>query len=78
VVYVGLTDDPQRRREEHGDPTDWQQTGPFPQQAAAHEWERQQIRLRGRQGGRDGTGWKFGYWYTITPDTRQQQGLEAR
>ena len=24
--YVGLTDDPDRRRSEHGAPSDWQQT----------------------------------------------------
>jgi hypothetical protein len=77
VVYVGLTDDPERRREAHGDPKDWQQTGPFPQQAAAREWERQQRRLAGRTGragrtsGAGSPDWRYGYWYTITPDTRQ-------
>ena len=29
AYYVGLTDDLDRRRGEHGNPRDWQMTGPF-------------------------------------------------
>lgn len=71
MIYVGLTDDPIRRRSEHGDPIDWQQAGPFASENAARAWEKEQLSLPGRQGGPGGSGWRFGYWYSITPYTRQ-------
>ncbi len=69
--YVGLTDDPVRRRAEHGNPGDWQQTVPFQSEAAARAWEAEQLRRPGWQGGPGGSGWRYGYWYTITFSTRQ-------
>jgi predicted GIY-YIG superfamily endonuclease len=36
--YVGLTDDPDRRKTEHGNPADWQQTR-FTSEDAARAWE---------------------------------------
>jgi hypothetical protein len=69
--YVGLTDDPARRRVEHGSPSDWQQTGPFATEAAARAWEAQYVGKPGYQGGPGGSGWRYGYWYTITLTTRQ-------
>jgi hypothetical protein len=69
--YVGLTDDPANRRQQHGNPSDWQQTGPFTTEKAARDWEAQYVDRAGYQGGPGGAGWRYGYWYTITPQTRE-------
>ncbi len=71
AYYVGLTDDLDRRRGEHGNPRDWQMTGPFLSEARAREWEQQQLAKLDVQGGPGGAGWRYGYWYTITPRTIQ-------
>jgi len=68
--YVGLTDAPNRRREEHGSPPDWEQTN-FVSEAAARAWEAKYVGKPGYQGGPGGAGWRYGYWYRITPNTRQ-------
>ena len=68
--YVGLTDDPDRRKVEHGNPSDWQQTK-FTSETAARAWEQSYVTKPGYQGGPGGTGWRYGYWYTITPHTNQ-------
>ncbi len=70
--YVGLTDDPERRRQEHGNPANWGQTPtPFASEAAARAWEKSYVSQSGYQGGPGGTGWRYGYWYTITASTKQ-------
>ncbi len=69
--YVGLTNDPNQRRVEHGNPPDWHVTGPFPNERAAREWERQQLLRSDCRGGQGGRGWQYGYWYTIANRTRQ-------
>lgn len=69
--YVGLTDHPDRRRQEHGNPADWEQTGPFMFESQAREWEASYVGKPGYQGGGGGSGWHYGYWYTITASTRQ-------
>lgn len=69
-TYAGLTDDPERRKAEHGDPPDWRTTAPFSSEAAARDWERAQLAL-GRIGGPGGAGWRYGYLYTITASTKE-------
>lgn len=70
--YVGLTDDPERRRQEHGSPRDWTvRPGQFDGEAEARDWERIQLARPDCKGGPGGSGWRFGYWYTITPHTVQ-------
>lgn len=69
--YVGLTDDPARRRQEHGNPIDWGQTSMFGTELAARAWEKSYVSKSGYQGGPGGSGWHYGYWYTIAPQTRQ-------
>ena len=66
--YVGLTDDPERRRTEHGNPPDWRHVG-FTDEATARAWEAKYVALAGYQGGPGGAGWRYGYWYTITDQT---------
>lgn len=70
--YVGLTDDPDRRKMEHGNPPDWQQTHTtFRTETEARAWEQGYVNRPGYQGGPGGSGWRYGYWYTITPGTKQ-------
>jgi hypothetical protein len=71
TVYVGLTDSPELRRLEHGDPPDWHQTSPFTSEKAARNWEAQYAGQPGFQSEPGGTGWRYGYWYTITAQTTQ-------
>jgi hypothetical protein len=70
--YVGLTDDPDRRRKEHGSPPDWQQTATaFNTEAEARAWEAKYVGKPGYQGGSGGGGWRYGYWYAISPQAKQ-------
>jgi hypothetical protein len=69
AIYVGLTDSPDRRKREHGDPVDWSQRW-FVSEGEARAWE-QQMLTRGCQGSAGGQGWRYGYLYTITPSTKQ-------
>lgn len=71
AVSVGLTDDPVTRRQQHGNPPDWQQTS-FSTEEEARAWEKQYVGKPGYQGGPGGAGWRFGYWYTITSKTIQK------
>jgi len=68
--YVGLTNEPDRRRIEHGNPADWKQTR-FNSETEARAWEANYIGKPGYQGGSGGAGWRFGYWYTITSQTKE-------
>ena len=70
AMYVGLTDDLERRRGEHGNPTDWKEYGPFQSEQAARNWEKSAI-ASGYTGGPGGAGWRYGYTYTITSTTRE-------
>lgn len=68
--YVGLTDDLTRRRQEHGNPSDWRPEQTFATESEARTWEKNWLTL-GYQGGPGGEGWRYGYTYTITPQTIQ-------
>ena len=68
-VYVGLTNDLDRRKGEHGNPPDWQTLGPFLSEKSARDWEKHYLAAPGFCGGPGGAGWKFGYWYTVTNST---------
>lgn len=41
--YAGLTDDPQRRRVEHGNPTNFRVVRQFSSEKEALEWEKQML-----------------------------------
>ncbi len=69
MTYAGLTNDPSRRRQEHGNPTDWKQI-PFTSEAQARQWEKDMLK-GGYKGGTGGDGLKYGYTYTITSTTTQ-------
>jgi len=67
ATYVGLTDDPVRRKREHGNPDDWWQCS-FASESEARAWEVMML-TAGYQGGPGGQGWRYGYTYTITTQT---------
>ena len=68
TYYVGLTDDPNTRKQQHGNQPDWTVTDPFATEQAARAWEKTQL-AKGHKGGLGGGGWRYGYWYTITSQT---------
>jgi hypothetical protein len=70
VKYVGLTDDPKTRKEQHGNPKDWYQRK-FSSEEEARKWEKEMLAKSGYTGGKGGRGWKYGYTYTITWSTKQ-------
>ncbi len=71
MIYVGLTDDLSRRKVEHGNPPDWRGFNQFSSEEAARDWESRWLAQRGYTGGPGGTGWRYGYMYTVTPSTRE-------
>ena len=70
MQYAGLTDDPARRKAEHGNPADWSQQS-FDTERQAREWEKI-IQDLGCQGDTGGKGWRYGYTYTITSTTKER------
>lgn len=70
MKYVGLTDDPERRMQEHGNPSDWWQRS-FSTETDARNWEKGMLAKPGYKGDTGGEGWRYGYTYTITPSTQQ-------
>lgn len=70
MKYVGLTDDPVKRKIEHGSPPDWWQRQ-FASEKEARQWEKDTLAQDGYRGGPGGAGWRYGYTYTITGSTKQ-------
>jgi hypothetical protein len=70
VKYVGLTDKPDVRKTQHGNPPDWWQKK-FETEKEARAWEKEMLDKPGYTGGTGGEGWKYGYTYTITENTTQ-------
>jgi len=68
MKYVGLTGNPQQRREDHGNPADWWQRS-FDTESEARTWEKEMLAKPGYTGGPGGEGWEYGYTYTITSST---------
>jgi hypothetical protein len=71
MKYVGLTDDPERRCQEHGNPEDWLVLREFGTETDARGWEQHMVLLSEYEGNPGGAGWKYGYVYTITGSTIQ-------
>jgi len=63
MKYVGLTHDPERRRQEHGNPADFTVVGEFDSESGAREWEEQMLES-GYSGDTGGAGWRYGYTFT--------------
>ncbi len=69
MKYAGLTDDPDLKRVEHGNPLDWNQHRFFGKEEA-QVWEKLMIDV-GYQGKSECEEWKYGYTFTITNKTIQ-------
>jgi len=63
MKYAGLTDDPKRRKKEHGSPSDFKVVREFASEAVARIWEKGMIEL-GYEGDTGGAGWQYGYTFT--------------
>lgn len=61
--YVGLTDDPERRKEEHGGPPDFKVVRRFSSKSDAIEWEKSLL-AQGYDGDTGGAGWRYGYTFS--------------
>ena len=70
MKYVGLTDDPETRKQQHGNPSDWWQKS-FSSEEEARKWESDMLNQQGYKGGTGGSGWKYGYTYTVTNSTKE-------
>ncbi|MDA8350777.1 MAG: hypothetical protein M0038_18620 [Pseudomonadota bacterium] len=67
--YAGLTDDPETRKQAHGNPSDWWQRS-FSAENAARQWEKDML-AKGYKGDTGGKGWRYGYTYSVTSNTRE-------
>jgi hypothetical protein len=70
--YVGLTDHPERRKEEHGDPSDFKIVRKFPSESAARKWEKSLL-AQGYNGDTGGAGWQYGYTFSNTSRTLRRK-----
>ena len=62
--YVGLTDEPKRRKQEHGNPNDFRVMQQFTSELAARQWESRML-AQGYGEDTSGKGWKYGYTFSI-------------
>jgi hypothetical protein len=70
--YAGLTNDPDRRKREHGNTLDFQVVRQFGAEDEARLWEERML-AQGYAGDAAGAGWRFGYTYTVA-----DEGVETR
>ena len=63
--YVGLSNDPKRRKQEHENPSDFRIIKKFTSEASARQWEKKML-AKGYDGDTGGKGWKYGYTFSKT------------
>ncbi|MHC4720132.1 MAG: hypothetical protein ACYSYT_06625 [Planctomycetota bacterium] len=63
MQYAGLTNDPERRKQEHGNPADFTVVRQFTSQIEARDWEVAML-ASGYAGDTGGAGWRYGYTFT--------------
>ncbi|KAA6461255.1 hypothetical protein DYQ86_13535 [Acidobacteria bacterium AB60] len=68
--FVGLTDDPARREQDHNNPKDWKQRT-FATEDEARRWMKELLEDPEFETGAGDRGWRYGYTYTIRPWTRE-------
>jgi len=64
MKYAGLTDEPKRRKQEHGNPSDFSVMQQFTCETAARQWKSRML-ARGYEEDIGGEGWKYGYTFSI-------------
>jgi hypothetical protein len=62
--YAGLTDGPEQRKRECGNPSDFKVMQQFTSETAARQWERRML-ARGCEDDTRGKGWKYGYTFSV-------------
>ena len=62
--YVGLTNNLEQRKEQHGNPSGFRRVRAFRSEKAAREWEEQMLK-KGYNGDTGGKGWKYGYTFPV-------------
>ena len=62
--YAGLTDDPERRKQDHGNPRDFRVVRELSSERQGREWEEQML-AQGYKGDVGGAGWRYGYTYAV-------------
>ena len=66
MKFVGLTDDPAKRKVEHNNPSDWTQRS-FSTEEEARKWAKELLERPEYETGPGDLGWRFGYTYKIRP-----------
>jgi hypothetical protein len=61
--YAGLTDGPEQRKRECGNPRDFKVMQQFTSETAARQWERRML-AQGCEEDTTGKGWKYGYTFS--------------
>jgi hypothetical protein len=61
--YAGLTDETQRRKREHGNPSDFRIIQQFNSEAAARQWIKRML-AQGCEEDTSSKGWKYGYTFS--------------
>ena len=64
ITYVGLTDDPEGRKREHGNPNDLRVVHTFRTEQETRNWEEEMLD-KGYKGDVGGKGWKYAYTYSL-------------
>jgi hypothetical protein len=62
--YAGLTDEPERRKQEHENPRDFRVMQQFTSETSARQWVRRMLN-QGYEEDTSGKGWKYGYTFSI-------------
>jgi hypothetical protein len=70
MKFVGLTDDPAKRKVEHNNPSDWTQRS-FSTEEEARKWAKELLDTPDYETGPGDLGWRFGYTYKIRPWTHE-------
>lgn len=65
MKYVGITDDSERRKKEHGEPADFKVVRKFSSESDARKWEKGLL-AQGYNGDTGGAGWRYGYTFSKT------------
>lgn len=70
-TYYGLTNKPDIRKQQHGNPKDWKIEHKFQNETEARSWEQKKTARSDNSGDTGGKGWKYGYSYTVTEQTME-------
>lgn len=70
--YAGLTDDPRRRKKDHGNPSDFKVVREFSTESDARKWEKDLL-AQGYKGDTGGAGWHYGYTFSKTSRLKRKR-----